>query len=190
MFDLSAFIDDCRRLVAEPHAPRRILELMREALTHPDEIARAVPPLEAGVGVLDAPLYRAADLTVLNVALRPGMLSIPHDHRIWAVIGIYAGEEANTFYRREGAGLTQHNHRTIHAGEAILLGEDVVHAIENPLPTPTLGLHVYGGDLLGAPRSMWDPEIGAEHPYDVPQFYRWSKDLALARRAQAAAIAE
>ncbi|HEY3799566.1 MAG TPA: hypothetical protein VGL58_14530 [Caulobacteraceae bacterium] len=183
MFDLEAFIATCRQLVGEPHAPRRVLELMREALAHPDDVAAGVPPLAAGVGALDEPLYRAPDLTVLNVSLRPGMLSIPHDHRMWAVIGIYAGEERNTFYRHEGAGLTEQNHRSIHAGEAMLLGEGVVHAIENPLPTPTLGLHVYGGDLLGAERSMWDPEAGREHAYDVPQFYKWSKELALARRA-------
>ena len=186
MFDLDRFIEDCLRLVRGEHAPKRVLERMREALADPEAIKRSVPPLDAKVGVLDAPLYRSSELTVLNVALRPRMLSIPHDHRIWAVIGIYAGEEANTFFRRGEKGLEESNHRTVRAGEAILLGEDVVHAIENPGAQPTLGLHVYGGDLLGAPRSMWDPHTGEERPYDVPQFYQWSKDLALKRRASAA----
>jgi predicted metal-dependent enzyme (double-stranded beta helix superfamily) len=183
MFDLQAFIDRCRSLVNEPHAPRRVLELMREAVADAPAVKAGVAPLDPKVGVLDAPLFRSPELTVLNVTLRPGVLSIPHDHRMWAVIGIYEGEETNTFYARNGEGLRQSNSRAIRAGEAILLGEDVVHAIENPLTTPTLGLHVYGGDLLGAPRSMWDPAEGREHAYEIQQFYRWGRDLAASRRA-------
>jgi predicted metal-dependent enzyme (double-stranded beta helix superfamily) len=188
MFDLEAFIESCRRLVGEPHAPRHVLELMRGAVASPGDVARALPALAPKTGVLDAPLYRSPELTVLNVSLRPGALSIPHDHGMWAVIGIYEGEEANTFYRRTADGLlAEANHRTVAAGEAMLLGEDVVHAIENPLATSTLGLHVYGGDLIAAERSMWDPTTGREHPYDIPQFYRWSGDLAKSRNAAAAA---
>ena len=187
MFDLEAFIDECRRLAGEAHAPKHVLELMRAAMAQPQAVAEAVAPQGPGVGALDAPLFRSPELTVLNVALRPGAITIPHDHRMWAVIGIYEGEEANTFYRRSGSGLEEANRRTIHAGEAILLGEDVVHAIENPLGAQTLGLHVYGGDLLAAPRSMWDPKEGREHPYDVPRFYGWCRDLAQSRTAGAGA---
>ncbi|HTX48019.1 MAG TPA: hypothetical protein VME40_01395 [Caulobacteraceae bacterium] len=187
MFDLERFIEDCRRLAGDAHGPKRVLDLMREAVSDPAAVKAAVPPLAPKVGVLDAPLFRAPDLTVLNVALAPGRLSIPHDHRMWAVIGIYEGEEANTFFRRTDHGLEAANHRTVHAGEAMLLGADVVHAIENTGAGPTLGLHVYGGDLLGAQRSMWDPHTDAERPYDVPQFYSWCRDLAGMRRTATAA---
>ena len=183
MFDLDGFVEDCRRLARGPHAPKQVLDLMREALADLEAIRQAVPALAPKVGVLDAPLFRSAELTVLNASLRPRVLSIPHDHRMWAVIGIYDGEEDNTFFRRAERGLEEANRRKVVAGEAILLGADVVHAIENPLDRPTLGLHVYGGDLLGAERSMWSPHTGEEHPYDVPQFYRWSRDLAESRRA-------
>jgi len=185
MFDLGEFVEDCRRVARGPHAPKQVLDLMREAVSDPEAVKKAVPPLGEKVGVLDAPIFRSAEMTVLNVSLRPGGLSIPHDHRMWAVIGIYQGREANTFYRRSAQGLEVANRRSVDAGEAILLGAEVVHAIENPLAQPTLGLHVYGGDLLGAERSMWSPETGEEHAYDIPQFYRWSRDLALARRAPA-----
>ncbi|MGA0601413.1 hypothetical protein ACO2Q3_11985 [Caulobacter sp. KR2-114] len=188
-FELAAFVDDCRRLAAGPHGPARVLERMREALADPAGIAAAVQPLTPGVGALDAPLHRADDLTVLNVTLAPGLVTIPHDHAMWAVVGIYQGEEVNTFYREAGAGqpLAEANRRRVPAGEAILLGEAVVHAIENPLATPTLGLHVYGGDLIGAQRRMWDGALDGPHPYDIPQFYRWSRELALSRRAAAGA---
>ena len=187
MFDLEQFIGECRHLAARDE-PRRILDLMREAVGDPEALKREITPLDAKVGVLDAPpLYRSHELTVLNVTLRPGVLSIPHDHRMWAVIGIYEGQENNTFYRRSGPGLETVNTRELRAGQAMLLGADVVHAIENPLPAQTLGLHVYGGDLFAAERSMWSPHTGEEHAYDIPQFTRWSGELARARRAAAPA---
>ena len=43
----------------------------------------------------------ADDLTVLHVVWAPGMSIYPHDHRMWAIIGIYEGQEDNAFYRRE-----------------------------------------------------------------------------------------
>jgi predicted metal-dependent enzyme (double-stranded beta helix superfamily) len=190
MFDLDGFVEACRGFAGDdPHTPKRVLELMRGAVSDPAAVKQAVTPLAPKVGVLDAPIFRSPELTVLNVALRPGMLSIPHDHRMWAVIGIYEGEEANTFFRRTEAGLEESNHRTVKTGEAMLLGADVVHAIENALDRPTLGLHVYGGDLLGAARSMWSPHDGSEHSYDIPQFYRWSRDKAEQRRAALAQVA-
>jgi predicted metal-dependent enzyme (double-stranded beta helix superfamily) len=97
---------------------------------------------------------------------------------MWAVIGIYEGQEDNTFYRRSGKELEEVNRREISAGEAVLLGPDVIHAIENPLGSSTLGLHVYGGDLFAAKRSMWHPRTGEELPYDVPQFFKWCAELA------------
>jgi len=183
MFNLDAFVDQCRKLAGEPHAPKRVLELMREVVADSAAVKQGVPPLGPNVGVLDEPIFRSGELTVLNVALRPGGLSIPHDHRMWAVIGIYEGKETNTFYRRTPEGLEEANRRTVETGEAMLLGPDVIHAIENPLATPTLGLHVYGGDLLGAERGMWRSEADAESPYEVAQFYSWCRDRALARRA-------
>ena len=77
MFDLEAFIDACKRLVREPHAPRLALELMREAVADGPAVAAGVTPLDGRANALDAPLYRSAELTILNATLRPGFVSIP-----------------------------------------------------------------------------------------------------------------
>ena len=37
---------------------------------------------------------------MLNVIWGPGMTIMPHDHRMWAVIGVYTGREDNIFWRR------------------------------------------------------------------------------------------
>ncbi len=55
-------------------------------------------PRFAGVDIL----YRGEDLTVLNVIWAPLMTIMPHDHRTWAVIGVYGGREDNVYWRRIG----------------------------------------------------------------------------------------
>ena len=95
---------------------------------------------------------------------------------MWAVIGIYQGQENNVFYKRSTSGLEEANRRDILAGNAVVLGPDVIHAVANPLDSTTLGLHVYGGDLLAAKRSMWHPS-SEEHPYDARKFVEWSREL-------------
>jgi predicted metal-dependent enzyme (double-stranded beta helix superfamily) len=51
-------------------------------------------------------LHNSPDLTVLNLVCAPGVLSLPHDHRMWAAIGVYEGREENAFFRRDGRSLT------------------------------------------------------------------------------------
>jgi len=183
MFDLQDFIASCRGLVGAPDGARRVLDLMRSCLGDAEGIKQVVVPSESGRAILDAPLYRSAELTILNVTLYPHFASPPHDHRMWAVVGIYAGQENNTFYRRSGQSLDEVNRREIRAGDAVLLGPDVIHAIENPLDSGTLGLHVYGGDLLAARRSMWKPRSHEELSYDTTQFFKWCAELAESRSA-------
>ena len=45
-------------------------------------------------------LHRAPDLTVLDVIWVPNQVTLPHDHRMAAVIGMYLGREDNVFWRR------------------------------------------------------------------------------------------
>ena len=59
-------------------------------------IAALGEPEKAGINVI----FRAPNLTILNLIWGPGMTIMPHDHRMWAVIGIYTGREDNMFWRR------------------------------------------------------------------------------------------
>ena len=40
------------------------------------------------------------ELTILNVIWAPRMTIMPHNHNMWAVIGVYCGREDNIFWRR------------------------------------------------------------------------------------------
>jgi predicted metal-dependent enzyme (double-stranded beta helix superfamily) len=92
---------------------------------------------------------------------------LPHNHQMWAIIGLYTGREDNIFWRRipgsnglvEAAGA-----RALREKDAEPLGQDVIHSVSNPIPRLTGALHVYGGDFFGVPRSEWDAETLQEQP--------------------------
>ena len=53
---------------------------------------------------------------------------------------------------------------SVSAGRHVSLPHDAIHSVTNPLDRVTAGLHVYGGDLTGLPRSMWETETLVEVP--------------------------
>ena len=169
MFEIARFIDECQAAVKESDAFRAVKELVARVVSEPTQVLRALgEPVRSGVQTV----YKANDLTILNVCWGPRMEFHPHDHRMWAVIGIYGGCEQNTFYRRSNAGLTKYGVKELTAKNAIALGDTIIHAVTNPLDQITGAIHVYGGDFLGTPRSEWDPKTLEEHPYDVEHTMR------------------
>jgi len=99
------------------------------------------------------------------------MMVMPHNHEMWAVIGIYTGREDNIFWRRlprEAAGrIEAAGARSLGGGDAVPLGRDIIHSVVNPIRRLTGAIHVYGGDFFAVPRSEWDPEALVEQPYSV-----------------------
>lgn len=178
MFDLDAFIDECVDARAETEPRVAMKAALRRALAEPHEIGDALPMSRAGIQVL----HRSPELTVLQVVWPPKMAIYPHDHRMWAAIGIYTGQEDNTFYRRggeDGAGrstLVESGGRELHTGDVFLLGDDAIHGVTNPCDRYTAAIHIYGGDLIGAERSQWGPGPLVERPYDVVEAQRQYTD--------------
>ncbi|HVB16081.1 MAG TPA: hypothetical protein VNF04_06095, partial [Stellaceae bacterium] len=107
---------------------------------------------------------------ILNVVWGRGMTIMPHDHRMWAVIGVYTGREDNIFWRRlpgEAGGLVEAaGAKSLGPRCAEPLGRDVIHSVTNPLGRLTAAIHVYGGDFYGVERTEWNPETLLERPYD------------------------
>lgn len=171
---MNHFIEDCRRALGEENPRIAINEIVGRVVSAPAQIIDAIgEPSLAGIQTL----YHANDLTILSIAWAPGMTLYPHNHNMWAVIGIYAGREDNTFYRSGPGGLTKHGLKSLDTGETIALGENIIHSVHNPLGKMTLGLHVYGGDFFEEPRSEWDPETLQERTFDIENARR-NFDLA------------
>ncbi len=58
------------------------------------------------------------------------------------------------------------------AGDVLVLGDDVIHAVTNPERRLTGAIHVYGGDFVNQPRSQWGPGPREERPYDMGALQR------------------
>lgn len=161
----------CRAALREHTPALAVRDALRELVADPAALEGALGVVERG-GI--TPLYRADDLTVLHVAWTPGMALNPHDHRMWAVIGLYGGREDNAFYRRsEGPrGLEPSGGRVVPAGDVLVLGDDVIHSVANPHREFAVALHVYGGDFFAGQRSEWDFDTYEERPRDLDRTRR------------------
>jgi predicted metal-dependent enzyme (double-stranded beta helix superfamily) len=174
MFDLDRFIEDCRAAVAEDPSHKAVREVVARAVSAPGEVLRGLG--EPTRGEVKS-IYRSDTLTILNVIWAPWMTILPHDHNMWAVIGVYTGREDNIFWRRlpaeadgriEAAGA-----RAMSERDAIPLGRDIIHSVTNPIPRLTGAIHVYGGDFFDVShRSQWEPDTLREGPYDVARTMR------------------
>ena len=164
MFETDTFIQDCCKGLREPTPHAAVRELVAKAVSEPLQVVKSLgEPRVSGIQTV----YRSDTLTILNVLWGPGMSLYPHDHRMWAVIGIYSGREDNSFYRRSENGLAAHGGKTLNLKDTLPLGEQVIHAVTNPLDQITAAIHVYGGDFFATPRSEWDPRTFEERPWDV-----------------------
>jgi predicted metal-dependent enzyme (double-stranded beta helix superfamily) len=182
MFDIDRFIGDCEAAVDETDPHRAVRETLERAVSEPAAVGDALRPTDGGFTLL----HHAADLTVLHVVWAPGMRIFPHDHQMWAAIGIYAGQEDNEFFRRAGPGLTTSGGRELAEGDVLLLGDDTIHAVTNPLSRLTGAIHVYAGDFVNQPRSQWGPGPVEERPYDIEAARQQFAEANAAWRAKAA----
>src|ERR1700757_1437512 len=172
MFDVDQFIADCRAAVRADPTHKSVREVVARAVAEPSAV---VAGLGEPRGADIRKLYCSEKLTILNVIWGSGMTIMPHNHLMWAVIGIYTGREDNIFWRRlanapsriEAAGA-----KSLGAGEAEPLGREIIHTVTNPLPRLTGAIHVYGGDFFAVPRSEWDPETLCERALDLDRARR------------------
>ncbi|MGK2940668.1 MAG: hypothetical protein ACSLFJ_03200 [Immundisolibacter sp.] len=177
MFDSDRFVAACQAALVSADPAAGIAELLTVALREPQALAAAFAVGADKPGVV--PLFRSESLTVAHVISVPGSLSPVHNHRMWGVIGIYAGQEDNHLYRRGAEGLENDGIRSLRAGDVFVMDPELIHAVANPLTGMNGGLHVYGGDLMQRPgRSLWDPDSGAEEPYAFEKVLAYSARLS------------
>lgn len=173
VFDLDQFIADCRAALAETAPQRAVREVVARAVSDPAGVLRTLGEPKRGEV---QKVYCSNDLTILNVIWAPRMVIMPHNHAMWAVIGVYTGREDNIFWRRiaeePGGRIEAAGAGSIGEREATPLGRDIIHSVTNPTSRLTGAIHVYGGDFFGADRSEWDPDTLFEHRYDVEKNMR------------------
>ena len=183
MLDVDEIVDRCRQAIGE-HTPQlAVRDAVSELVSDPRALSAAIGPItEGGIKLL----HRAPDLTVLHIAWTPGMQLNPHEHAMFAVVGMYGGQEDNAFFRRADHGLEPSGGRELVQGDVLVMGDDAIHAVANPRREYAVALHVYGGDFFEGKRSEWDAETFEERPRDVEGTMRQFADANGAWAAQTA----
>lgn len=162
--DVDRFIEDVRRARLENDSQKAIEEVLNRVVSDPGSVLRGLgEPAEAGIYTL----HHDDDLTILNVVWAPLMVLLPHNHNMWASIGIYAGREDNIIWNRSGDRIEATGAAALSEKEVFGLASDAIHSVTNPTERLTGAIHIYGGDFFKAGRSEWDPGSLRERPFDL-----------------------
>ena len=167
-FDLEQLTADCTKALTDSTPSQAVSDIVSRAVSDAASVIVALgQPTQAEI----QRLHVSSELTILNVVWAPRITIRPHNHNMWAVIGVYGGREDNIFWRRckddprgrvEAAGA-----KSLGPGDVRPLGREIIHSVTNPTSLQTGAIHIYGGDFFAVERSEWDPENLEEHPYDV-----------------------
>ena len=166
-YTLTDFIADLDRITREESAAHRITArtapLLARLVRDPSSIAArylASPPGQRGRYML----HRAPTFNVTSVVWRPGDRATAHNHETWGVIGVIDNEIEETRYRVSPAGngrasleitsVTRHRSGAV----SCLVPGDEIHAMHNPTARDTVEIHVYGKDLAGLQRHVFDKD--------------------------------
>ena len=173
MFDKDRFIADCRAALDGAESSRNVCEVVARAVADPGAVLQGLGEPKAG-GIV--PIHRSDDLTVINVLWPSNMVIMPHNHNLWAVIGVYVGREDNILWRRLPAdsprGIEAAGAKSLCTKDSLAFGPDLIHSVVNPSAKVTGAIHVYGGDFFAIERSEWDPDSLQERPFDVAKAQR------------------
>jgi predicted metal-dependent enzyme (double-stranded beta helix superfamily) len=108
-------------------------------------------------------------LSVTAVVWGPGDGLGPHDHHTWGLIGVVANEITETRFRRlddgsdpDRARIERDRESIATPGQVSMLVPDVdeIHQMYNATRVPTVEIHVYGTELKGLERCLFDVESG------------------------------
>ena len=165
--ELEQFIADCGAAVTDSAATKAVRETVARAVSDSSAVEKMFGTPERG-GIQK--IHVSDELTIINVVWAPRMMIMPHNHNMWAVIGVYGGREDNIFWRRikdDSAGrIEAAGAKSLGPGDVRALGDDIIHSVTNPTSGLTGAIHVYGGDFFARHRSEWETEGLEERPYD------------------------
>jgi predicted metal-dependent enzyme (double-stranded beta helix superfamily) len=192
---LQTFIDDVELVVCstddEHETTARIAELMSALLADgyrlPAEATRA-----SSARHVTYPLYIAPDesWSMASVVWDVGQRTNLHSHETWGVVGIYAGTELEIRYLKPTAStpstpLTPTGETRWEPGQVSVCctTDDDVHAVVAAADEPTIGIHVYGGNIGTIRRRAYDPVTGEAHwfvsGWDSPEGPLEARELPL-----------
>jgi predicted metal-dependent enzyme (double-stranded beta helix superfamily) len=169
---LETFIDDVGLVVASSddeheitsRVAKRLSDLLAGGYRLPPEVTR--PAAERHVTY---PLYVAPDdsWSMASVVWAVGQQTPVHSHETWGVAAIYSGIEHEVRYLKPAASdacaaLTPAGEEQWEPGQVTVCctTDDDVHAVTAVGDEPTIGIHVYGGNIGTIRRRSYEPATG------------------------------
>jgi hypothetical protein len=137
MFDTERFVADCRAAFAEDPTHKAVREVLASAVSSPTAVLKGLgEPTRAEI----QKLFHSNALTIIKVVWAPGMMVMPHNHRMWAIIGIYTGREdkcQHVYHRCPLLALSRHGrvHRTPRGGLSTTSGIGQFAVIQSVAPS-------------------------------------------------------
>lgn len=151
---MERFVEACRAAAAGVDPVHAVTATVADAIADPAAVLGDIPEFDGD----DHPVLSEPGMAVYVVRQRPLVEGPPHDHGMVAVIGMLAGDEVHRRFRRDGDRIEPDGSTRVGPGQVIALEADEVHAIANPNDGPSVGLHVYLGDLASGERTLWNAE--------------------------------
>jgi predicted metal-dependent enzyme (double-stranded beta helix superfamily) len=166
--DIGKFIRACVAASRSLNPTAKIADLMHGMIADAAAVEAGVAAHCIAAFANTRVLYRAPDLTILDLRQAPGLRAAPHDHLMWVVSGVYRGQEDTSLYREVDGRLESTGQALQLLAPAVcVLEADDIHDVSNPLEIECANLQVCGGDFLAAAprRRAWDIETGAPMPF-------------------------
>jgi len=86
MLETERFVADCRTAFAKDPTHKAVREVLARAVSDPAAVLKGLgEPQRAEI----QKLFHSDALTILNVVWAPGMMVMPHNHRMWSVNARY-----------------------------------------------------------------------------------------------------
>lgn len=112
-------------------------------------------------------LYEApGEIAIVVVIRSPGAPAPIHDHPVWLMTGVLAGEEKETLYEVAGASdeefesLDYRTSRLLRKGSpCVRLARGEIHKVENTGRVPSITIQIIGGSVESARGWVYDPGL-------------------------------
>ena len=141
--------------------------LLEEDSWLPDDYAQPHPDHYQQYLLHCDPLER---FSVVSFVWGPGQKTPVHNHTVWGLIGVLRGSEASTRFQRSASGALEQvgSRGVLHQGEIDAVSPSIgdIHEVSNNEAGRTsVSIHVYGANIGGVARAVFDPATGREKPF-------------------------
>src|SRR5712692_3672502 len=151
-YTFKQFVEDLETITSAEQDPevitRRAAPFFEKLCGNPEAIPaeyRTAPAGQRGRYIL----HRGPRFKVTSVIWRPGDEARSHDHETWGArsLGDKVALEVREVLRHKAGAVSR-----------LVPPHDEIHAMHNPTTKDTLEIHVYGKDLMGLQRHVFDPD--------------------------------